>query len=97
MSTPSTHSITDKQEVEGVVIVSGAADGFAQEVVAGSHQFRTDEPATVGGTDRGPSPYDLLLAALGILHFHDRCDVCTSKAVAVGTRHGAPSPFAGSR
>ena len=76
MSTPSTHSITDKQE-EGVVIVSGAADGFAQEVVAGLHQFRTDEPAAVGGTDRGPSPYDLLLAALGS---------CTSMTVAPSTR-----------
>jgi hypothetical protein len=48
MSTPSTHSITDKQ---GVVIVRGAAIGFVQEVVAGSHHFRTDEPAAVGGTD----------------------------------------------
>ena len=74
---PSTHSITDKQEVEGVVIVSGAADGFAQEVVAGLHHFHTDEPATVGGTDRGPSPYDLLLAALGS---------CTSMTVAMYAR-----------
>ena len=77
MSTPSTHSMTGKQEVEGIVIVSGAADGFVQEVVAGLHQFRTDEPATVGGTDRGPSPYDLLLAALGS---------CTSMTVAMYAR-----------
>ena len=76
MSTPSTHSTTDKQD-EGVVIVTGAADGFAQEVVAGLHRFRTDEPATVGGTDRGPSPYDLLLAALGS---------CTSMTVAMYAR-----------
>jgi len=77
MSTPSTHFITDKQAVEGVVIVRGAADGFAQEVVAGSHHFRTDEPAAVGGTDSGPTPYDLLLAALGS---------CTSMTVAMYAR-----------
>ena len=65
MSTASTRSMTDKQADQGVVIVRGAADGFAQEVVAGSHHFGTDEPAAVGGTDRGPTPYDLLLAALG--------------------------------
>src|SRR5678815_994459 len=77
MSTLSTHSAADTQDLEGVVIVSGAADGFAQEVVAGLHQFRTDEPATVGGTDRGPSPYDLLLAALGS---------CTSMTVSMYAR-----------
>ena len=77
MNTPSTHSITDEQAVEGVVMVRGAADGFAQEVVAGSHHFRTDEPAAVGGTDSGPTPYDLLLAALGS---------CTSMTVALYAR-----------
>jgi putative redox protein len=77
MSTPSTHSITAKQAAAGVVIVRGAADGFAQEVVAGSHHFRTDEPAAVGGTDSGPTPYDLLLAALGS---------CTSMTVAMYAR-----------
>jgi putative redox protein len=77
MRMPSTHSITDKQAVEGVVIVRGAADGFAQEVVAGSHHFRADEPTAVGGTDSGPTPYDLLLAALGS---------CTSMTVAMYAR-----------
>ena len=77
MSMPSTHSITDTQAVHGVVIVRGAADGFAQEIVAGSHHFRTDEPAAVGGTDSGPTPYDLLLAALGS---------CTSMTVAMYAR-----------
>jgi putative redox protein len=77
MSTPSTHSMTDKQAVEGVVIVRGAADGFAQEVVAGSHYFRADEPAALGGTDSGPTPYDLLLAALGS---------CTSMTIAMYAR-----------
>jgi uncharacterized OsmC-like protein len=49
----------------GVVVVRGGAEGFAQEVSAGSHRWVADEPLGVGGTDRGPAPYDLLLAALG--------------------------------
>ena len=50
---------------EGWVVVEGAADGFSQDVTAGSHRFRSDEPASAGGTATGPGPYDLLLAALG--------------------------------
>ena len=47
------------------VTVHGGASGFTQEIVAGSHRLWADEPADAGGTDRGPNPYDLLLAALG--------------------------------
>jgi uncharacterized OsmC-like protein len=47
------------------VVVRGSAAGFAQEILAGPHQMTADEPASAGGTDTGPSPYDLLLAALG--------------------------------
>jgi putative redox protein len=49
----------------GLVIVRGGATGFAQEIIAGSHCLTADEPVAGGGTDSGPSPYDLLLAALG--------------------------------
>lgn len=47
------------------VIVQGGAEGFAQEISAGRHRLIADEPISVGGTDRGPGPYELLLAALG--------------------------------
>ena len=47
------------------VVVRGTTSSLAQEVVAGGHRLIADEPVAVGGTDRGPNPYDLLLAALG--------------------------------
>lgn len=47
------------------VVVHGSAAGFAQDVRAGEHVFRGDEPVAAGGTDTGPGPYELLLAALG--------------------------------
>ncbi len=49
----------------GVVVVRGSAAGFAQEITAGRHRLLADEPIADGGTDTGPSPYDLLLAGLG--------------------------------
>ena len=50
---------------QGVVVVRGGAKGFAQEITAGRHRLIADEPVSAGGADRGPGPYDLLLAALG--------------------------------
>jgi uncharacterized OsmC-like protein len=55
---------TSKSNVRGVV-VRGSAAGFAQEISAGQHHLKSDEPVSAGGTDTGPAPYDLLLAALG--------------------------------
>jgi uncharacterized OsmC-like protein/alpha/beta superfamily hydrolase len=50
----------------GVVTVMETREGkFTQEVRVGKHRLRADEPADVGGTDTGPSPYDYLLAGLG--------------------------------
>src|SRR5687767_12960456 len=69
--------MNDERPAEGVVIVRGTAEGFAQEIVAGAHRFLSDEPAQAGGTDTGPTPYDLLLASLGS---------CTSMTVAMYAR-----------
>lgn len=69
----------EKGDVRSVV-VRGSAAGFAQEIQAGPHRLSADEPASAGGTDTGPSPYDLLLAALG---------ACTSMTVAMYARRKA--------
>ena len=50
---------------EGTVTVRGLASGFAQTIETSSHRLVADEPVSFGGTDTGPTPYDLLLAALG--------------------------------
>lgn len=40
-------------------------DGYRVEIESGAHRLVADEPASRGGEDGGPAPYDLLLAALG--------------------------------
>jgi len=59
------------------VVVEGSARGFAQAITVGGHVLAADEPVEAGGTDTGPGPYDLLLAALG---------ACTSMTVAAYAR-----------
>lgn len=42
-----------------------ARGSFRTEVIAGPHRFLLDEPVDAGGEGAGPTPYDMLAAALG--------------------------------
>ena len=48
-----------------VTVRSVAGERFTQEVESGRHRLLADEPVAAGGADRGPSPYEWLLGALG--------------------------------
>ena len=48
-----------------VVVASTGAGPFDQIMLDGRHIVRADEPASAGGADGGPNPYELLLMALG--------------------------------
>ncbi len=61
-------AVTDQKSAtpqEGSVRVVEEGSGLAQTIEAGKHLLRADEPEGAGGQDRGPTPYDLLLASLG--------------------------------
>ena len=61
---------------EGHVRVTGGDGKFVQIVDSSGHSFLADEPEKMGGNNLGPTPYDLLLAALGT------CTAMTMKLVA---------------
>jgi putative redox protein len=69
-------STTEREETGATAVKSEAssdewvtahtrATGYRTEISAHGHQLVADEPATVGGTDAGPTPYDFLLGAVG--------------------------------
>ncbi len=45
--------------------VSELQDGFRSEVSIRQHRLTVDEPVFIGGTDQGPTPVEIVLAALG--------------------------------
>jgi len=49
---------------EGFVRSITSNEGFATPIKSGSHHLLADEPVSAGGSDLGPSPYNLLAAAL---------------------------------
>ena len=60
------HSYGTAPEVpDGEVLVTERNRKFLRGLYTPQHQLMSDEPKTVGGQDLGPSPYELLLMALG--------------------------------
>ena len=50
---------------QGDVVVRELDRKFTREILTPHHRLISDEPVTLGGTDFGFNPYELLLAALG--------------------------------
>ncbi|MGD8698130.1 MAG: alpha/beta fold hydrolase [Gemmatimonadales bacterium] len=50
---------------EGQVVVRTGRARYHTEIFAGEHALVADEPEKLGGTDSGPSPFGLLMSALG--------------------------------
>jgi uncharacterized OsmC-like protein len=70
-STGTTSPTAFRRASSQVVVSSDSANAakpspfLTDVVVNGKHELTADEPNDVGGLDLGPSPYDLLLSALG--------------------------------
>jgi putative redox protein len=98
----------DRRSLRAAISVSGLAlvrlvdmgtpvrislhDSFRAEVESGIHRFVIDEPVSVGGTDQGPTPYDLLAGALGgctsmTLHFYAKREKIPLEGVEVQISH----------
>ena len=77
------HPPAEPVDPAGAVVVTDAGTGhYTQTITAGRHLLTADEPVSVGGTDAGPNPYDLLLAGLG---------ACTSMTLRIfADRKGLP-------
>lgn len=79
--------------VEGASVVSGnKSDGFLVGINANGHRLIGDEPKSAGGTNLGPTPYDLLGSALAscttmTLNFFARRESMPLEHVDVTVRH----------
>jgi uncharacterized OsmC-like protein len=77
LTTPATVRTQPQNFPNPHVVVRGDGRTFLQEISAGTHHFKADEPVSVGGTDAAPDPYDYLMASLG---------ACTSMMVGLQAR-----------
>lgn len=73
-------------------VIARSRGGFRTEIEAGPYRLVADEPLDVGGTAEGPTPYDLLAAALATctamtLHFYARREKLPLEGVDVTVSH----------
>ena len=66
------------EEDATVKVWEAGGSGLAQKIMNGKHEWVADEPATAGGGNTGPTPYGLLLSALG---------ACTTMTIRLYARH----------
>jgi len=57
--------LDQEEETPNTVVVRTGTSHYHTQVLADGHTLIVDEPTDIGGTDQGPTPYDLLLASLG--------------------------------
>ncbi len=78
---------------QGASVASGnKADGFLVGINTNGHRFISDEPQSAGGTNLGPTPYDLLGSALAscttmTLNFFARRENLPLEGVETTVRH----------
>lgn len=75
---PESNATDELQAADGEVAARTQVDGFRTDVRFGKHALVADEPSSVGGTNLGPTPYDLLSAALA---------TCTSMTLRMYANH----------
>jgi len=86
------HTANSLVATDGFVVARTKIDGFRTEIATGNHVLFADEPVSVGGADTGPSPYDLLSAALAsctsmTLKMYASLKKITLRSVTVAVRH----------
>ena len=48
-----------------VIVAENGQGRYQQQVIAGQHHLIADEPASMGGADAGPAPFDFIMSGLG--------------------------------
>jgi uncharacterized OsmC-like protein len=84
--------MSDAGEPRAAVAVKAEGGRYQHEVEVGGHRIVVDEPTRFGGLDAGPTPYDLLSAALAsctamTIHFFAARDRLVLPPFRVEVRH----------